>query len=418
MPADARTMVAGGNLEDDSERRWATNWPLHLLVTGTALATVAISPDLPTALLAGGWVAGYAAAHWARVMRMLPGAGPVSVVLLSALALGLLHAADQGLHMFAAYMLVWVLLPSFRGGLIATLLLAAGMVAMLLLSGEGSGPTAQILVLATGAGSALFSIVISSWIWRSERLSYERQELAEDLAATVRALEATRAELSAADRARGAQEEATRFAAEIHDTLAQSFTSITMLAQAAHRSAPSAAPLLAQIETVARGGLAEARALIARSQQPLDLAASLDRLAADLTQRTGVRAVVEAGGWSPVTTRTEVVLLRTVQEALRNVERHARASEVRILLDRTETEALLEVIDDGDGFDPDLPTAGFGLTGMRARIETEGGRLQLDSRRGAGTALRAVLPSTPGATASPEPVVVPHPTEREASHVD
>src|SRR5699024_981343 len=121
-----------------------------------------------------------------------------------------------------------------------------------------------------------------------------------------------------------------------------SFTSITMLSQAArHTSGSDGAggvggtdstpvPLLAQIEEISREGLAESRALIARTQAPLDLGAALDRLAADLEQRTGVRTTVDSSGWSSVATRTEVVLLRTLQEALRNIERHAGAGSVRI----------------------------------------------------------------------------------------
>ena len=93
---------------------------------------------------------------------------------------------------------------------------------------------------------------------------------------------------------------------------------------------------------------------------------------------------MDSSGWSSVATRTEVVLLRTLQEALRNIERHAGE----------EGDALLEVSDDGAGFDVDLPTAGYGLVGTRSRLEAEGGVLHLVSSRGAGTTLWAVLPVT------------------------
>lgn len=395
-PADARTLVAGGNLElDIGPRSWRTNWPVHLAVAATAVLSVAISPSVPAAILAAAWLLAYLIGHWACVMRRLPGASTASVTATGMLALGLTAVSDQGLHLFATYPLIWVLLPTFRRGLIATILFAAAMVAILILE-EDQRTIATVLVpIAVGTGITVFSTFMSMWIWRIEMLSHQRRELAEELRSTVSALEATRAELSAVERRRGADEEAARIAAEIHDTLAQSFTSITMLTQAARQPGSAPSSLLDQIEEVSRGGLAEARGLIARSQSPLDLAASLHRLAEDLEARTGVHAVIDTAEWAPVSTRTGVVLLRTFQEALRNIERHAGESRVCIRLSLRGSTALLEVVDDGAGFDPDLPTAGFGLLGMRARLEAEGGNLTVDSGRGRGTALRAELPRTP-----------------------
>ncbi|ATG51321.1 hypothetical protein CFK38_07105 [Brachybacterium vulturis] len=402
-PAETRTFIAGGNLDvpDVSPRSWATNWPLHLVVAGTTLLGLVAGPGPVPTLLVLLWLVVYAAAHWAVVLRGLLGAGAVSGILLGAIALALLAFSHQGIHLFAAFMLMWVLLSSYRTGLVATLLLATGMTLVLLPDGLDRGPAGVAVVLAVGLGSALFSILMASWIWQTELLSHERRELAEQLAATVARLEDTRTELLALEHRRGADEEASRFAAEIHDTLAQSFTSITMLSQAARQTdaagradaVPSA--LLAQIEEVSREGLAQARALIARTQPPLDLAAGLDRLAADLEERTGVRTRVDASGWSPVATRAEVVLLRTLQEALRNIERHAEAATVRIHLTREDAVALLEVADDGIGVDTGLPTAGYGLVGMRSRLEAEGGALHLRSSRGGGTTLRASLPVAP-----------------------
>ncbi|WP_114853785.1 sensor histidine kinase [Brachybacterium sp. YJGR34] len=404
MAADVRTMIVGGNLEgtDGEPRTWATNWPLHLLVIGNAVLSAVVSPGAATALLAAVWIAAYLAAHRVRVIRSVPvpGSGTVSVVVLSAIALALLAASGQGLNMFAAYLLVWVLLPTFRAGLIATLLLSTGMATVLLLGADGPDLAEIGIILAAAAASTLFSILLAAWFWRTELISHERQELARQLASTVRALESTREELARIEHRRGAEEEAARLAAEIHDTLAQSFTTITMLAQAA-RTSDASAQQLVRIEEVSRDGLAQARGLISRSQQLPDLAGSITRLAADLTERTGIRTRVEAGGWSPAPTRTEVVLLRTAQEALRNIEGHAEAATVGIRLGRGPGTALLEVADDGVGFSPELPTAGFGLTGMRARLVAEGGALEVDTARGRGTTLRAELPVGPDPAAAP-----------------
>ncbi|MGO3289726.1 sensor histidine kinase [Brachybacterium sp.] len=406
--AERRTLIAGGNLctLDGVPRSWATNWPLHLIVAGTALLGLVISPGPLTALLVSFWLAAYAATHWAVVLRSLPGAGVVGTIVLGGIAVALLGVSNVGLHLFAAFMLMWVLHSTYRAGLAATLLLAGGVVLVRLPRGLESGSAGVAVALATGLGSALFSVLMATWIWQIETLSHERRELAEKLADSVRSLERTRSALLVLEHQRGVDEEAGRLAAEIHDTLAQSFTSITMLSQAARHTSGSdgpdgvggtdstPVPLLAQIEEISREGLAESRALIARTQAPLDLGAALDRLAADLEQRTGVRTTVDSSGWSSVATRTEVVLLRTLQEALRNIERHAGAGSVRIRLTREEGDALLEVSDDGAGFDVDLPTAGYGLVGTRSRLEAEGGVLHLVSSRGAGTTLWAVLPVT------------------------
>ena len=412
--AERRTLIAGGNLctLDGVPRSWATNWPLHLIVAGTALLGLVISPGPLMALLVSLWLAAYAATHWAVVLRSLPGAGAVSTIVLGGIAVAMLGVSSVGLHLFAAFMLMWVLHSTYRAGLVATLLLAGGVVLVLLPRGFESGAAGVAVVLATGLGSALFSVLMATWIWQIETLSHERRELAEELADSVQSLERTRSELLVLEHQRGVDEEAGRLSAEIHDTLAQSFTSITMLSQAARHTSGSGGtggvggnggvggtdgtpvPLLAQIEEISREGLAESRALIARTQAPLDLGAALDRLAADLEQRTGVRTTVDSSGWSSVATRTEVVLLRTLQEALRNIERHAGAGSVRIRLTREGEDALLQVSDDGAGFDVDLPTAGYGLVGTRSRLEAEGGALHLVSSRGAGTTLRSVLPVT------------------------
>lgn len=394
MRAEAHAVVAGGNLDvvDVDQRGWLTNWPLHLVVIVTALLSAVASPGLGTALVTALWVGAYAAAHWLVVVRGLPGAPLLAGAVLILLALALMHVSGQGMHLFAAFMVMWVLQPSYRGGLAATLLLAGGLVLVMLPGALEHGSSGIAVALATGTGIGLFSVLLGTWVWRTERLSAERRELAEELALTVATLERTREELLAVERRRGAQEEASRLAAEIHDTLAQSFTSITMLIQAARQTSPPPAALLTQIEELSRDGLAQARALIVRTQPPLDLAASLDRLATDLQERTGIRAEVRSEHWSPLSTRAEVVLLRTLQEALRNIEHHAGAGAVRIRLAREGEGAVLEIIDDGDGFDPALPTAGYGLLGMRSRLEAEGGTLELSSVRAEGTTVRATLP--------------------------
>jgi len=87
-------------------------------------------------------------------------------------------------------------------------------------------------------------------------------------------------------------------------------------------------------------------------------------------------------------------LFRILQEALTNVMRHAQAHTVEIMLEDDGTLLSLIIIDDGIGFDPTLPSASFGLVGMRERVLMLGGDLQLDSAPGEGTHLKVAIPWT------------------------
>ena len=91
----------------------------------------------------------------------------------------------------------------------------------------------------------------------------------------------------------------------------------------------------------------------------------------------------------------ETAVYRLVQEALTNVAKHARADVVRVAVTESDGELLIEVQDDGAGFDPDLATDGFGLAGIRERVSLAGGTLSIDSG-GQGTLLSARLPTLRG----------------------
>jgi signal transduction histidine kinase len=88
----------------------------------------------------------------------------------------------------------------------------------------------------------------------------------------------------------------------------------------------------------------------------------------------------------------ETTVYRLVQEALTNVAKHARASNVRVAVRESDGELLVEVQDDGAGFDPDTGSQGFGLAGMRERVSLAAGALRVDSDE-QGTVVRARLPA-------------------------
>jgi signal transduction histidine kinase len=266
--------------------------------------------------------------------------------------------------------------------------------------------TAPLVALAAGAGWArlqttiwiaalgtAFSIGFGTWISRIIDQSAERAEL-------IAQLEQTRAELAEANREAGRLAERDRLASEIHDTIAQGFTSIVMLVQAAEAvigdDTDRARKQLDLIARTARENLAEARALVA-GLAPAALAGApladvLARLAARAGEESGLLATVDVRGEPRrLGTNAEVVLLRVCQEALANVRRHAGARAARVVLSYHDDEVRLEVTDDGAGFDPELPAAGYGLRGMRARVTEIGGELTVRSDLGKGTTVAAVV---------------------------
>jgi len=256
-----------------------------------------------------------------------------------------------------------------------------------------AGAVAALGVAAFGIG---FSYAYGGFVDRIISQSRERADL-------IDRLEATRAELAAANRESGTLAERQRLAGEIHDTLAQGFSSIIVLLQAAEAGLADAAPASARRQLglaaqTARENLADARALIA-ALSPADLASgnlpgALRRVTERVGSETGIGARFEVNGTPrPLTAAFDVVLLRVGQEALANVRKHAAAGSVRVLLRYEPGEVSLEVTDDGQGFDPAQVNGGYGLRGMRERLGQAGGQVEVRSAPGAGTCVRARVPA-------------------------
>jgi signal transduction histidine kinase len=296
--------------------------------------------------------------------------------------------------LFLAYPQVWFVVQGTLVGVVWTVLLAAsstvGSVA-----GEASGRTATEVVQESVIG-LVFSLALGMWISRVLRQSAERADL-------IASLEATRSELSTVERQRGVMEERERLAREVHDTLAQGYTSIVVLAQTAAAQLagdPAAArERLELIEEVARDNLAEARAVVAAFRPvALDgstLVEALERLAERFGRETGLAVRVDSGaldGGVALRRDEEVVLLRGAQEALTNVRRHAGASAVVVRVSRIAGQVSVHVEDDGVGFDP-AAVDGAGLEGLRGRVEQVGGEVDVASAPGQGTRVTVRVPA-------------------------
>lgn len=203
----------------------------------------------------------------------------------------------------------------------------------------------------------------------------------------------------------GVLDERQRLAHEIHDTLAQGFTSIvTNLEAAEGADAPKAKHHLDNARAIARESLAEARRLVwALSPGQLEdaplpdaIRALVERWAAD----TGVRAeAVITGEPRPLPAPIEAAALRVAQEALANIGKHARASRAAITLSYMPDSLVLDARDDGVGFDvsssdglPSKDGSGFGLRSMCERVGKVGGSLSIESEAGEGVALSVEIP--------------------------
>jgi signal transduction histidine kinase len=297
--------------------------------------------------------------------------------------------------LFLGYTHVWFLTDTLRRGVLWTLALAlASTVAPFVAWTQGNEPL-------SGPGQTLigltFSIAMGIWINRVLEQSRQRAEL-------IRELERTRAELAELHHAQGMAAERERLAREVHDTLAQGYTSIVVLAQTVAASLPPGAPAekLALIEEVARENLAEARAMVAAfSPVALDsatLVEALERLVDRFGRETGLvtRLDTSALGDADLSRGEEVVLLRGAQEALANVRRHASATAVVLRISSVGTgsgrQVSVHVEDDGVGFDP-LSAAGVGLSGLRDRAREVGGAVDVVSAPGEGTRVTVRVPA-------------------------
>ncbi|MBS0661146.1 MAG: GAF domain-containing protein [Verrucomicrobia bacterium] len=221
------------------------------------------------------------------------------------------------------------------------------------------------------------------------------------------ALQLTR--LSQQSRSAAVAAERLRMAREVHDTLAQGATGVIMQLEAAEEALRQdqlfkMRDCLSRAKAASRESLGETRRLV-QALRPLaleqgSLREALHALAERLTRETPLQATFRAAGdVQPLPGEGDDHLLKIAQEAVTNALRHARAARLQVRLNYAPQGVHLEVEDDGIGFDPAAASDGFGLQGMRERIESLGGRFGLRSAPGAGTTVRIEMPSPPAPAA-------------------
>ena len=205
-----------------------------------------------------------------------------------------------------------------------------------------------------------------------------------------------------------ALEERQRLARELHDSVSQALYGITLGTHTARtlleRDPSRVAEPLDYVLSQAEAALTEMRALIfelrPESLETEGLVAALSRQAAALHARHEIEVLTEFCDEPDLPLKVKEELYRVAQEALHNTAKHARANNVNLRMHVGTEGVLLEVCDNGVGFDTTHSFPGhLGLHSMRERIARLGGTLQIESTPGQGTCIRAQLPASTRRTA-------------------
>lgn len=376
-------------------------WCLHLLVGGLLIlaAARAVHDDRYAGAAVAAAVACGLIYVFGAVSGVVRGSRRAAALWLAALGVAwlvlLVFSPDAVWVAFPLYFLQLHLLPRRSGILVVGATTLAAIVGFAVHQ-ESFSPAMVI-------GPALGAAVAVAVVWGYQALYREsdrRRQLIEELTAT-------RADLAAAQHTAGVLAERDRLAREIHDTLAQGLSSIQLLLHAAERAVPTAPTTaidhIVAARQVAGDNLAETRRFVAALTPPsLDdstVAEALQRLCTNMSARHGIDMQFHlVGEPRPLTTAHEVGVLRIAQSALANTVRHADATAVDVTLRYLDDQVVLEVIDNGRGFDttnppvPDPGDGGFGLSAMRSRVQDLDGALTLESVGGEGTSVTARIP--------------------------
>ena len=392
--------------------RLARIMPLPLLAVATVLAAILVDSGFT-----GGWprfriglVVAAAAAVWTAAVTSRPSRGlrldTIGYLVHTGLAAVLVWVNPFfGVFAFTGYFVADRLpRPWAQIGVVVTAFIMAG-------SQIGGFPTLEVGIIA---GYLLIAVVNAalalSFVGITDRVleqNAERGRVIAELGETNRRLEQAMAEnaglhaqLLAQAREAGVLDERQRLAGEIHDTLAQGLVGIITQLEAAEqaRNVPTEwSRHLDQARDLARAGVMAARRSV-RAMRPeqlenAGLGMALEELARSWRQTSGIPVRTETTGCAQAAPEeVETALFRVAQEALNNVAKHANASMVGLTLTYLDDVLLLDVRDDGSGFDTAIRPGGYGLDGMRERLRRVGGRLEVESVPGEGTAVNAAVP--------------------------
>lgn len=390
------------------DRRW---WDAAMIAASLAVI-LAVGLDGPTvteAVLIASGVTLLAVGYLFVARPGLRGARAWRLPVFTVLAAAAMVAGCSAAPFFAimqaiAYPMVWVLAGGRRRSILGCAVVAIGVFLGFVLFSvrlDGSQGVTEALGTAGGIAGFGFAFAVAFGLWITSIVEY-----GEERARLVADLTAAQSEVEALSRERGALDERERLARDLHDTLAQTLAGLAILAERAGRQladerTDAAADTIATVERLSRDALEEARAIVTQTAAvPSDAALgdAVERLVGRFQREAGlaIDLDVQLDSAGVLTRESQLVLLRCLQEALANVRKHARATRVRVRVSAdARGAAVLEVVDDGQGFDEDDRRTGFGLDGMSDRVALAGGEFAVESAAGRGTTLVVRLPPTP-----------------------
>ncbi|MET3809115.1 signal transduction histidine kinase [Arthrobacter sp. UYEF3] len=315
-------------------------------------------------------------------------------------------SADFAWLAFPLFFLHLHLLPRRIALLTIALMTAAVIAAQWTASGLPVPALAVVLGPLFGAG---FSVVTGLAYLALYREAENQRRAADEL-------RRTRAELAASQHDAGVLAERERLAREIHDTLAQGFSSIVLVARAAEKSladgdTATAVARFALVQQTASENLAEARNFVRGLSSPqlqgTSLIESLRRLCESFetsaaARGLGLRCRLELDGVAVELPQPyRVTLLRAAQASLANVRDHAKASNAVVTISFLGSEVTMDIYDDGVGFDPAglgahimarTDGSGFGIRSLQERVTALQGSLEIESAPGEGAVVAIRLP--------------------------
>ena len=405
------TSIAERGRHDEAKgwRRWVRGWDLLIyamlllgLVVALPRAEVGTGEAILIATLTGAFAFWYGYVGGVRKVWMW---GTVWAAVFLAVEAGLwlwlvlIDPIDFGFFVWAGVgMLVHVCALSVRWSIVVAAIFGSGLVFQEV---SEPGPVDASVVISALVSSVIMGLLSYLFFGITGR-SEERRLLIGELGET-------QAELAASEREAGRLAERHRLARDIHDTLAQGFTSIVMLLEAAEAElvadSPKARIHIDQARPTARESLAEARSLVWALRPDRLLGSSLVEavrsIVDQLDEETPTQAeFVVTGESRQLAAVTDETILRVTQEALANVRKHADASRVTVTLSYLDDGVALDVRDDGVGFEPAIfATTGDGLVGgvglqlMLERVEQLGGTRAIESSAGEGTSVVVQVPA-------------------------
>jgi signal transduction histidine kinase len=280
--------------------------------------------------------------------------------------------------------------PRWRWAVYITLIAA-----LVLPIGLRDGSWISALISIATMGAAVFFVAVFAQLRLNEQQARERAErLMEELeeANVQLAAYATQAEELAMT------QERNRLAREIHDNLGHTLTIVNVQIEAAKAVMDSdpdrALDAMDKAQGLAKKGLTDVRESVAALREsPVSKRPLSEAIAALVQEAQSAGIVTEfkvTGEPQALEHKVALALYRAAQEGLTNVRRHARASRVDVLLDFRPAEVRLEVRDNGVG--AAKPSGGFGLLGIRERMQLLGGGLEINTGVGKGFCLTASVP--------------------------